>query len=156
MSKKAKKRKLKKLEKAAKLQEKKATLIERVVEAQEENATKILDKKIEYELGNLELEWQHFSEWDLDKCTTDLISRLHHICQKTISQAIAERVLAVYGKYPSHSKISKPSKFSEDTNWARLTITGKRRICGHIVDNVFHIVFLDKNHEFWPTLKRGT
>ncbi len=33
---------------------------------------------------------------------------------------------------------------------------GKECIIGHFEDNIFHIVFLDKNHEFWISKKKNT
>jgi hypothetical protein len=44
----------------------------------------------------------------------------------------------------------------EDAEWASLHIKGKERIAGHIIGNVFYVVFLDKDHRFWRTEKKHT
>lgn len=46
--------------------------------------------------------------------------------------------------------------------WARLTITGRRRLAGFFSEgadresDIFYAVFLDKNHDFYPVEKKHT
>lgn len=60
-----------------------------------------------------------------------------------------------YGKFPAHSHFTCPSYITEDANWSRLHITWKYCVIGHIVRNVFYVVFLDPEHKFYPTQKRS-
>lgn len=32
----------------------------------------------------------------------------------------------------------------------------KGRVAGYVIGNVFYVVFLDQNHRFWVTEKKGT
>jgi hypothetical protein len=56
--------------------------------------------------------------------------------------------------FPPDSKFKQPKHLSNET-WAVMHITGtsKEVVAGYIEDDIFYIIFLDKEHEFWPSSK---
>jgi hypothetical protein len=46
-----------------------------------------------------------------------------------------------------------PKNVPEDAHWARIHVNGPAVIIGHIVNDTFYVVFLDKTHKFWLTEK---
>ncbi len=46
-----------------------------------------------------------------------------------------------------------PKNVPEDAHWARIHVNGPAVIVGHIVNDTFYVVFLDKTHKFWLTEK---
>ncbi|MFQ1448692.1 hypothetical protein ACJWSG_27920, partial [Klebsiella pneumoniae] len=48
-----------------------------------------------------------------------------------------------------------PDEISVDENWGVIKNIGgqKRRVAGFLKDNVFYIVFFDKDHRFWKSRK---
>ena len=87
-----------------------------------------------------------------------MINKLRAICQITMAQATAQQIIKPYTKvdFPPESAFEHPKHVLPDVTWCTLHIQGKECIIGHIEDNVFHIVFLDKDHEFWKTKKKNT
>ena len=61
-----------------------------------------------------------------------------------------------YKSFPPHSQYKAPSNVKPDAKWASMHIQGKQCFGGHLEDNVFHIVFLDEDHKFWPCEKKHT
>ena len=63
-----------------------------------------------------------------------------------------------YGGFPSPEvcDYTHPKHIPEDAEWASMHIMGKPCLIGHIVGNVFYLVFLDKEHRFWITEKKHT
>ena len=55
-------------------------------------------------------------------------------------------------------RISRHPNWSVTVQWA--VIKGmkgqKGRVAGYVIGNVFYVVFLDQNHRFWVTEKKGT
>ena len=60
-----------------------------------------------------------------------------------------------YGRWPGHSKLKRPSHVPEDAKWASMHVQGKQCLGGHIIGNVFYVVFLDNDHHLWPTEKKS-
>jgi hypothetical protein len=56
--------------------------------------------------------------------------------------------------FPPSSGFNEP-KHIVGVTWAvmHITNTSKEVVVGYIEDDVFYIVFLDKNHEFWPSVR---
>ncbi|WP_139058335.1 hypothetical protein [Shewanella sp. HN-41] len=77
------------------------------------------------------------------------------------------KVLEFYASFPKHSKFKQPPSVPHDVRWGRFRMTSKVRLAGFVVptsldgkknsegilfnSNIFYVVFLDKDHEFWPT-----
>lgn len=101
---------------------------------------------------------QDFEEWEETKLLALMINKLRAICQITMAQATAQQIIKPYTKvdFPPESAFTHPKHVLPDVTWCTMHIQGKECIIGHIEDNIFHIVFLDKEHEFWKTKKKNT
>jgi hypothetical protein len=98
---------------------------------------------------------QSFVCWEKEHLLALAVSRLHELCQLTVGQATAQQIVKPYTKtiFPSHSKFKQPQYVMPDVIWCSMHIQGKECIIGYFERNIFNIVFLDKNHDFWPTRK---
>ena len=101
---------------------------------------------------------QSFSEWQDEKLLALAIDKISQLSQLTIAQAQQQKILKIYTKidFPPKSKFTYPKIIKEGVLWASFHIQGKECIIGHIEGDVFHIVFLDKEHEFWISEKKHT
>lgn len=94
---------------------------------------------------------QTYEEWEKEGLLSTLLTELQYLCQWTVQEAIQNGRLAVYNKWPLKSRFRSPQHIASDVKWAVIKSVGgqKIRVAGHIINNVFYIVFLDKNHHFW-------
>lgn len=101
---------------------------------------------------------QSFTEWQEDELLAALCEKLLGISQLTVGQAVNQQIIKPYTKveFPPESAFKHPKHVPVDIIWASMHIQGKECIIGHFDKNVFNIVFLDKNHEFWITKKKNT
>lgn len=102
-------------------------------------------------------EGQTFQNWQEDNILIDYNEKLVSISNNRIEKLKKDGILEIFNSYPTDSKFKCPKSLEgANISWARLKITGKRRIIGFIVsvdekNNIFYFVFLDKNHEFAPS-----
>ena len=108
---------------------------------------------------------QSFEEWDRERIILDLNEKLKSFSGKSKTELMSDGVLCIYGEYPSNSGFKYPASLPKEKgkiHWARLTITGKRRVIGFFSpgaereSDVFYVVFLDKDHKFYPSEKKHT
>jgi hypothetical protein len=101
---------------------------------------------------------QTFAEWEKEKLLSQAIERLREVCQLTVAQAIQQEIIKVYTKvpFPPESGFYHPRHIPPDINWSSVHIKGKPCVIGYLEENIFHIVFLDKDHDFWITKKKHT
>ncbi len=99
---------------------------------------------------------QSFDKWEEETILAKLMVRLREISGYTIIEAINKGILNDYKTFPEKSDFKFPTYIHPDVNWAALVIGGKERVAGYIEDNVFYIVFLDKDHRFWISEKKHT
>lgn len=96
-----------------------------------------------------------FKDWQKVGLLSKMLEVLQGYCCSTlISQANTDK-FTVYGGFPPKEKtmFDYPKNVQEDAMWARIHITGRAVIIGHIVHNTFYVVFLDKTHKFWLSQK---
>ena len=98
---------------------------------------------------------QTFEDWNEDGLLVNMLNTLREYCQKTMQENKSDK-FKVYGYFPPKYNFKHTKHIPEDANWACLHITGKNCIAGHVIENIFYVVFLDKNHEFWITEKKHT
>jgi hypothetical protein len=98
---------------------------------------------------------QTFAQWGDAKLLRVLLDKIREYSRKTIPEA-NQALFKIYGVFPSHSRFTKPKHIIPDAIWASMHIQGKECIAGHVIDNIFYVVFLDKEHHFWPTEKKHT
>ena len=101
---------------------------------------------------------QSFDEWQEDKLLSYMIQKFGHICNLNIVEAQQQRVLKIYDEFPENSDFKHPQHISDEVKWAVIMdIKGQKgRVGGHIIDNTFYVVFLDKEHKFYITEKKNT
>ncbi len=101
---------------------------------------------------------QSFETWQTEGILSRLLKKLIHISGLTIQEAKQQNIITEYGRFLGKSDFKCPKKFEPGVRWSVIKkITGQKgRIVGHIVDNIFFVVFLDKDHQFWKTEKKNT
>ena len=102
---------------------------------------------------------EKFEEWEQEAILADLNNKLKNFSGKTKEVLLMDGTLEIYKHYPLGSRFEQPKALkSLSINWARLRITGRRRLIGFFMQeymsekfrNIFYIVFLDKEHKFAP------
>ena len=99
---------------------------------------------------------QSFEEWTDLGLMLQMQQKLRQVCTMTMAEANKQQVIKCYHKvhFPKHSKFTYPKHISESVLWASMHLQGKECIIGHVQEFIFFIVFLDKDHEFWPSKLR--
>ncbi|MDD2424284.1 MAG: hypothetical protein PHG34_08760 [Candidatus Cloacimonetes bacterium] len=101
---------------------------------------------------------QDFQDWEANKILSKALDRISGLCSMTLQQAISSQIVTIYGNgLPPNSRFKIPQNLPDDTEWASIRIQGKERIIGFIENGfVFQVVFLDKEHLFYPSIKKHT
>lgn len=100
---------------------------------------------------------QSLSEWAKgdSKLLLGLLQKMAHISKQTPADARQDSTLTVYGDFPARDQtdFNRPAHLKAQKNWGVIRNIGgqKARVAGFFSDNVFHIVFLDKDHKFWKS-----
>ncbi|MCH4897047.1 hypothetical protein E0494_10095 [Marinilabiliaceae bacterium JC040] len=102
---------------------------------------------------------QTFEEWEKLGLLAKLTTQMKYIGQLTEFEAKQQNLIKIYTKvgFPPNSKFKEP-KHVKPNNWAVMHITpsSKEVVAGYIENSVFYIVFLDKDHLFWPSSLKHT
>lgn len=98
---------------------------------------------------------QTFEDWEKDGLLLNMLNTLRDYCKKTMEENKSDK-FKEYGNFPKESKFKHPAHVPKDVSWASLHLSGRVCLGGHIYENIFYIVFLDKNHEFWISKKKHT
>jgi len=98
---------------------------------------------------------QSFEEWEKNGLLASLLNKISGVCQLRVAEAIHQGIIKVYTKvdFPPSTKFYHPRHIPDNVKWSSLHIKGKECIIGYFDDNIFHIVFFDKDHEFWICTK---
>jgi hypothetical protein len=96
--------------------------------------------------------------WEDNKILSKAINKFQSLCSMTVVDATQQRILKIYGtEIPNDSTFKHPRYLDDDIEWASIRIQGKERIIGFLESGfVFHIVFFDMEHEFYPSKKKNT
>jgi len=104
-------------------------------------------------------EGQTIEEWAKLGLLEILIIRIKYLGQHTSLTVRQEKLIKEYHKvsFPPESEFKEP-KHIIGVTWAVMHITNnsKEVVAGFIEDDVFYIIFLDKDHEFWPSNLKNT
>jgi hypothetical protein len=100
---------------------------------------------------------QSFEEWQAEELLSVAVNKLRALCEYTIPQATNAGMLKIYTKvpFPPESEFEHPKHIPPDIDWCSMHIGNKPCVIGYFEDNIFHIVFLDKDHEFWISKKKN-
>ncbi len=104
-------------------------------------------------------EGQSIEEWGKLELLGLLVLRLKNLGQYSTIEVRQKGWIKEYHKvnFPPNSKFSEP-KHVINVTWAvlHITPTSKEVVVGYIENDIFYIVFLDKDHEFWPSKMKNT
>lgn len=94
---------------------------------------------------------QTLGEWEKEGMLARAMDTLRNYCCSTLASQCNTDKFTIYGGFPPREKndYAFPKHIPDDAHWARIHITGKQCVIGHVVHNVFYIVFLDKDHRFY-------
>jgi hypothetical protein len=98
---------------------------------------------------------QSFEQWEESRFLSKLLGRWHAHSSKPMLQCL-DRRFHRYGAFPAASEFRHPKHVPPDAVWASMHIQAKQCVGGHIIGNVFYVVFLDWDHKFWPVEKKNT
>lgn len=106
---------------------------------------------------------QSYKEWEENKILALMLNKLEHLSKLNIMEA-QKGILTIYKDvdFPPESNFTSPEhvtnnfKFPDDAKWSSIRVQGEERVIGFIKENIFYIVFLDKNHDFWISKKKHT
>ena len=101
---------------------------------------------------------QSYADWETEALLSAMLEKFGHLCEMTIIEAKQQNIITEYGNFPPKSDFKHPKHIANDVNWAVIkNVKGQKgRIAGHIIGNVFYVVFLDQNHRFFITEKKNT
>jgi len=100
---------------------------------------------------------QSYRQWQENEMLAYMLEKFGSTCNLNIVEAIQQKLLKIYGNFPNNSEFRNPFP-DEKLEWGVIMkISGQKgRVAGHLMNNVFYIVFLDEEHKFYPTEKRDT
>lgn len=97
---------------------------------------------------------QSIDDWEENGLLADFCKRMRQIGQYEGAEALAKQLIKQYTKvgFPPDSKFREPKHVSPPY-WAVIHIKPRSKavVGGFIEDDVFYIVFLDKEHLFWKS-----
>lgn len=98
----------------------------------------------------------NYPDWQKAGLLSKLFETLQGYCCRPLLEQIDGDKFTIYGDFPhdEYTEFKKPEHVPDDANWGRIHITGVAVVAGHIVEDTFFIVFLDKTHSFYLTKKR--
>lgn len=99
---------------------------------------------------------QSFEDWEKKCILSKLLVHLRQVSSFTIEEAIRQQVIKPYKSFPIRTNFHHPKHVAKGVRWGTIRLNGKERIAGYIDENLFSIVFLDMDHEFWITPKKNT
>lgn len=98
---------------------------------------------------------QSFLQWEADGLLSKALEKFRHYSCLPMGQVFSTK-FKQYDGFPAGSSFKHPSNVPEDATWASMHIQNKECVIGHTLRNVFYVVFLDKEHGFYPSELKNT
>lgn len=96
---------------------------------------------------------QTINSWEKEGLLSQLCEMMLQVGQYGSADVLAQQMIKQYTKvgFPEHSKFKEPTHITP-SYWAVIHIkpSSKSVVAGYLEEDVFYIVFLDKEHDFWP------
>jgi hypothetical protein len=94
-----------------------------------------------------------FKDWQKEGLLSQALERLTGMCKRPLLVQVNGDTFSIYGDWPPRDRclFDLPAHVTEDAKWARIHINGRSVIIGHVIDDTFYVVFLDKSHAFYLT-----
>jgi len=103
---------------------------------------------------------QSLASWEAENLSSPLLNSLRHLSTVPLPKLIDQQIIKIYGKYPPKDKcdFKEPENIPSGAHWASLRkIAGQKgRVAGFILNQIFYVVFLDKDHQFWKSELKNT
>jgi hypothetical protein len=121
------------------------------------------DPKVLLSFEFLDIQQGHtFKDWNNNNDLLKLQALGHRLNKLTVGQALAQQIIIQYEienrkKWNRHNmpKVSKwkyPTTVPRiDVPWSKIELGRKLRVIGYLEMNIFYVVFLDNNHQFFPS-----
>lgn len=97
---------------------------------------------------------QPIDEWEKEGLLSIVCEMMRQVGQYGSTEVFARRMIKQYTQvgFPPNSEFKEPKHVSP-TYWAVIHIKPKSKevVVGFLEEEVFYIIFLDKDHKFWPT-----
>lgn len=110
-------------------------------------------------IGEGKTKGQSFKEWEELGLLAQLMTQIKYVGQLTEFEAKQQELIKEYTKigFPPDSKFKEPKHVNTE-HWSVMHITpnSKEVAAGYIESSVFYIIFLDKEHFFWPSKLKNT
>jgi len=99
-----------------------------------------------------------FKDWQNIWLLSYMLEVLKGYCCRPLIEQLDGNKFTLYGNFPppDKTKFKYPAHVSPDAEWGRIHINGKTIIAGHVINNTFYVVFLDKHHHFYISTKKNT
>lgn len=96
-----------------------------------------------------------FKDWQKCGLLSKALDVLQGYCCSPLRAQIDGVKFSIYDSFPPEDKtlFQFPKNVPEDAHWARIHVTGPAVLIGHVVNDTFYVVFLDKTHKFYLTKK---
>ena len=97
--------------------------------------------------------------WENKSLLGPLIERMKELSVLTRDEALNQQQIKLYGDFPGNGKteFQHPTHVEQNVPWSVIEgIGGKPRVAGFIAESTFYVVFLDSEHRFWISKKKGT
>lgn len=116
------------------------------------------DDKLAFNFRHLdEKQGNLIRDWEGKQLLGNAFSTLKSYSSMTLKEA--ERAnFTIYGGFPPQGKtdFQHPIHVPPDAKWASMHVQGAVCLAGHVVGNIFYVVFLDSDHRFWISEKKHT
>jgi len=96
-----------------------------------------------------------FKDWQKAGLLSKAMDTLRGYCRRPLVEQLDGDKFTTYSGFPAKGDtlFEYPQNVPLDANWARIHVTGAAVLIGHIVNDTFYVVFLDKTHKFYLTKK---
>lgn len=99
---------------------------------------------------------QDLKEWEGEGLLSQMFERFREHCRTEPFTRCFSQTFKQYGPVPATSHFRHPPHVPQDALWTSMHIMGQPCVIGHMIRNVFYIVFLDKDHLFFPSQLKHT
>ncbi|RYE90673.1 MAG: hypothetical protein EOO37_02370 [Cytophagaceae bacterium] len=108
------------------------------------------------DFGNFKVSFQYldntqkfgssFRDWQSVGLLSKMLDVFQGMCCRTLPEQVDGSKFTIYGDFPPADRtyFMQPAAVPEDAKWARIHVTGPAIVAGHVVQDTFYIVFLDK------------
>lgn len=99
-----------------------------------------------------------YRDWQKEGLLSTLLEMLTGYCKRPLFEQVDGKKFCVYGNFPPSDKtrFRLPLHIPPDAIWARIHVNNITVVAGHVIENTFYLVFLDKHHHFYLSKKPNT